>query len=99
MRRYHQDVQRRSSVHQARNSRTIQGVCNLTHKSKNVGRMFAECSKSEEKTSHRFGIVVLKKHRDPLKIPVWNGSEYGIELGSVTLKINNQQRESHVAGM
>ena len=27
---------------------------------KNVRRMFAECSKSEEKTSHRFGIVVLK---------------------------------------
>ena len=79
MRRYHQDVQRRSSVHQARNSRTIQGVCN----SPNV-----PMSKSEEKTSHRFGIVVLKKHRDPLKIPVWNGSEYGIELGSVTLKIN-----------
>jgi hypothetical protein len=34
----------------------------------------AECSpfaKSEEKNSHRFGIVVLKTG-DPLKIPVWN---------------------------
>jgi hypothetical protein len=43
----------------------------------------------------KFGIPIEKRSRHLAHV---GRVLYGTELGSVTLKINNQQRESHVCG-